>query len=75
METETERAGDAARAAAERLEAALERIAKAALRPQDAGAAPRPGDDLAAAEAGARLDTIIAELRAALAGKPDQAES
>ena len=68
METETERTGDPAATAAERLEAALERIAEAARRRKNgAGAA----DDSAAAEAGARLDSIIAELRATLAGKAE----
>jgi hypothetical protein len=60
METETERAGDPAGAAAERLAAALERIAEAARRRRDTGVAPGPEGD-----------AIIAELRAALADKGD----
>src|SRR4051812_46008270 len=55
METETERAGDPA-GAAERLEAALERIADAARRRRDTGVVSGPEGDSAAAEAGARLD-------------------
>jgi hypothetical protein len=70
MATETERAGDPA-GAAERLEAALERIAEAARRRREAGAEAEPEGDSAAAEAGARLDAIIADLRAALAGKAE----
>ena len=71
METETERTGDPAGTAAERLEAALERIAEAARRRKNGAGAAGALSDSAAAEAGARLDSIIAELRATLAGKAD----
>jgi phage shock protein A len=69
---ESERTGDPGREA-ERLEAALERIAQAATR-RAGHAAVRgsgPQDESAPAEVGVRLDAIIAELRAALAGKPE----
>jgi hypothetical protein len=55
-------------AAADRLEAALERIARnSAVRPAPA-AAPmeRPDDDLSVAEIAERLDSLIARLRTAL---------
>ena len=57
--------------AAERLEAALERIARLAARPRpliSAGAAPEPVDEsaLSAEEIAERLDTLIDRLRAAL---------
>jgi hypothetical protein len=65
MESDT---GDPGREA-ERLEAALERIARAAM--QRAIRGPEQEEESATAEVGARLDAIIAELRAALAGKPE----
>jgi hypothetical protein len=61
-------------AAADRLEAALERIAHlAAVRPAPVPApahAPIPDSDLSAAEIAERLDSLIGRLRAAL-GKPE----
>jgi hypothetical protein len=63
--------------AAQRLEAALTRIAQAAAvqaAAQNArlpSGAPRAGETTVPAAVGARLDTIIAGLRAALAGKLD----
>lgn len=57
-------------AAADRLEAALERIARmAAVQPAPA-AAPVPESELSIPEIAERLDQLISRLRAAL-GKPD----
>ena len=69
---ESEHIGDPGQEA-ERLEAALERIAQAATRRAAHPAPPGSGraSDPVVAEVGARLEAIIAELRAALAGKPD----
>jgi len=55
-------------AAADRLEAALERIARnSAVRPAPAPApTDRPEDDLSVAEIAERLDSLIARLRSAL---------
>ncbi len=56
--------------AADRLEAALERIARlAAVRPEPAEPAPAESD-MSAADIAERLDALIGRLRAAL-GKPD----
>ena len=49
---------------AARLEAALERIAAAARRPQATSAAP--GADLPTAEIASRLDSLIVQIRTAL---------
>ncbi len=54
-------------AAADRLEAALERIARLASVPSGA---PAPGADLSIPEIAERLDVLIGRLRAAL-GKPE----
>ncbi len=57
-------------AAADRLEAALERIARlAAVRPAGSNMPP-PDSDLSIPEIAERLDSLIARLRVAL-GKPD----
>ncbi len=57
-------------AAADRLEAALERIAQlAAVQPAGSNMAP-PDSDLSIAEIAERLDSLIARLRLAL-GKPE----
>jgi hypothetical protein len=57
-------------AAADRLEAALERIARlAAVQPASAHTAP-PDSDLSVPEIAERLDALIGRLRAAL-GKPE----
>ena len=58
--------------AAQRLEVALTRIAQAAAqRPRRPGDAPATDEAAVPAAVAARLDTIIAGLRAALAGNPD----
>jgi hypothetical protein len=57
-------------AAADRLEAALERIARlAAVKPAPA-ASPTPDSDLSVPEIAERLDSLIGRLKAAL-GKPE----
>ncbi len=56
-------------AAADRLEAALERIARLAAVPPAASNAPLPDSDLSIPEIAERLDSLISRLRAAL-GKP-----
>ena len=56
-------------AAADRLEAALERIAHVAAVPAHSNT-PVPDTDLSIAEIAERLDSLINRLRAAL-GKPD----
>lgn len=56
-------------AAADRLEAALERIARLAAVPPTASNAPLPDSDLSIPEIAERLDALISRLRAAL-GKP-----
>ena len=59
-------------AAADRLEAAIERIAQAAAREghgQAAGAVERPAADALAQQIAARLDGLIERLHAALGGK------
>jgi hypothetical protein len=57
-------------AAADRLEAALERIARVAAMPPAPSTVPRPDSDLSIPEIAERLDSLIGRLRAAL-GKPD----
>jgi hypothetical protein len=57
-------------AAADRLEAALERIARLTAAPAVSAAAPVSDADLSIPEIAERLDTLIGRLRAAL-GKPD----
>ncbi len=58
-------------AAADRLEAALERIARLTAAPAASTApAPVPDSDLSISEIAERLDSLIGRLRAAL-GKPD----
>jgi hypothetical protein len=57
-------------AAADRLEAALERIARLASVPAAPATAPVLDTDLSVPEIAERLDTLIGRLRAAL-GKPD----
>ena len=56
--------------AADRLEAALERIARLAAVPPGPSNAPALDSDLSIPEIAERLDTLIARLRAAL-GKPE----
>jgi hypothetical protein len=56
--------------AADRLEAALERIARVAAVQPVAAPAPRPESELSIPEIAERLDSLIGRLRAAL-GKPD----
>jgi hypothetical protein len=58
-------------AAAERLEAALERIARLAAQPHPASSAATDEAAMTAEEIAARLDVLIGRLRAALGGKPD----
>ena len=57
-------------AAADRLEAALERIARLAAVPPAPANMPVPDSDLSVPEIAERLDSLIGRLRAAL-GKPD----
>lgn len=57
-------------AAADRLEAALERIARVAAVPPTEAKAPTPDFDLSIPEIAERLDALIGRLRAVL-GKPD----
>jgi hypothetical protein len=57
-------------AAAERLEAALERIAQLAAVPAASSSTPAPDADLSIPEIAERLDLLIGRLRAAL-GKPE----
>jgi hypothetical protein len=57
-------------AAADRLEAALERIARLAAVPPAPVKPPAPDPDLSIPEIAERLDSLIGRLRAAL-GKPD----
>ena len=58
-------------AAADRLEAALERIARlASIQPVPSNAPPPPESDLSIPEIADRLDQLIGRLRAAL-GKPE----
>jgi hypothetical protein len=57
-------------AAANRLEAALERIARLAAVPLAPASAPVPDSELSIPEIAERLDTLIGRLRAAL-GKSD----
>ncbi len=57
-------------AAADRLEAALERIARLTAVPAASAAEPMPEGDLSIPEIAERLDALIGRLRAAL-GKPD----
>ncbi len=68
METETDMADEPEDpdAAADRLEAALERIARLASVPPASANAPRPESDLSIPEIADRLDQLIARLRAAL---------
>ncbi len=55
--------------AAERLEAALERIARAAAAPKPASGARIPGEnDIVLAQVAARLDSLIGRLRDELGG-------
>ena len=56
--------------AADRLEAALERIARLAAVQTAASNAPPPETDLSVSEIAERLDSLIVRLRTAL-GKPD----
>ena len=58
-------------AAADRLEAALERIARLAAVPPAAPAAPAADVDLSVPEIAERLDSLIGRLRAAALGKPE----
>ncbi len=58
--------------AADRLEAALERIARlSAVKTPAAPAVDRPDAELSIPEIAERLDSLIARLRAALGTKPD----
>ena len=56
--------------AADRLEAALERIARLSAAHPAAAPLDAPGADLSIAEITDRLDSLIARLRAALGGEP-----
>ena len=69
MDTDTEDPAETAM----RLETALERIAEAATKRiiRTSGRSAEPGAQAGPAELAERLDSIIANLRAALAGKAD----